>query len=450
MTDIGSSKLFADIYKKRLKFVPELGVYFYYNGKVWIKDLNFIYTKRLAKHFAIKAVEVANNIESEQVRETAVKYYAKFNGYNQREKLIKDAQSVHVTEYSNFDNKPMLYNCQNGTFNLETGELQPYDPENMLTQISNVFYEKDARCDRWEQFIDEIMEGDEQSKKLLQMIAGYCLGGAIGFECFFMLYGETTRNGKGTFNTTMFKMHKDYAKAIPPEVLSVKSFQNNGNAPNESIASLAGARYVSVSEPGEHMVLNSDLVKTLTGGDPITARFLHQHSFTYMPQFKIVINTNFLPKILDNTIFSSERLVLLNFTKHFDTKSRDNRLKEKLVNPKSLSGIFNWCYEGYKMLKGAGIFQIPEKSKKLFDQYSKESDVTQQFIDECLIKSEGARTTLKSVYDFYKKWTEDNGFSKCNKSTLKKRLRDKKLHIDIYGKQDRIFDYEIIKIIPFE
>ena len=419
LTDIGSSKLYADMFKDELRFVREMGLYFYYNGKVWVKDVGSIFAKRLAKKFALMTVDKANAIEDDKTRDLFVKYYCKFNSFNAREKLVKDAQSVHLMEYSEFDNKPYLYNCQNGTFNLKTGKLQKHDARDMLTQISNVTYDASARCERWEQYIDEIMKGDETSKNLIQMIAGHCLSGSTKFECFFILYGKSTRNGKGTFNSTMMKMHGDYAQALNPESLSVKNFYNNSEAPNEAIASLAGVRYVCVSEPGENFVLNSDLIKTLTGGDPIRARFLKQHFFTYIPCFKIVINTNHLPKILDDTVFESERIVLLNFNVHFDADSRDNTLKKQFIKPESLSGIFNWCYEGYKMLERSGTLKMPDKSKMLFDEYREECDIAKQFISEVLVPTEGRVLKFKSVYDEYKQWAWENGCKQYNRGTFK-------------------------------
>lgn len=441
LTDIGSSKLYADMFKNELRFVREMGLYFYYNGKVWVKDVGSIFAKRLAKKFAVEAVDKANGITDDKTREVYVKYYNKFNNFNAREKLVKDAQTVYLIDYSEFDNRPELYNCQNGTFNLETGRLQKHNANDMLTQISNVTYDADARCERWVRYIDEIMEKDKPSENLLQMIAGHCLSGSTKFECFFMLYGKNTRNGKGTFNSTMMKMHGDYAQALNPESLSVKSFYNNSEAPNEAIASLAGVRYVCVSEPGENLVLNSDLVKTLTGGDPIRARFLKQHFFTYIPCFKIVINTNHLPKILDDTVFESDRLVLLNFDVHFDADSRDNTLKKQFIKPENLSGIFNWCYEGYKMLERSRTLKMPSKSKILFDRYRDESDIEKQFISEILTPVEGARLKFKSVYDEYKDWAKDNGYGQCSRKTFKARL-EKYLKIAEYCKQDCIFDYD--------
>lgn len=451
LTDIGSSKLYADMFKDELRFVREMGLYYYYNGKVWIKDVGSIFAKRLAKRFAIEMVNKANGIVDDKTREVYVKHYNKYNDFNAREKLVKDAQTVYLMDYSDFDNRPELYNCQNGTFNLKTGELQEHNAKDMLTQISNVIYKDGDRCKRWEQYIDEIMKKDRESAKLLQMIAGHCLSGSTKFECFFMLYGKSTRNGKGTFNSTMMKMHGDYAQALNPESLSVKSFYSSSEAPNEAIASLAGVRYVCVSEPGENFVLNSDLIKTLTGGDPVRARFLRQHFFTYIPCFKIVVNTNHLPKILDDTVFESERLVLLNFDVHFDTGSRDNTLKNQFIKPESLSGIFNWCYEGYKMVESSGKLKMPDKSKVLFEKYREESNIEKQFISEILVPVKGTRLKFKSVYDEYKDWAKDNGYGQCSRKTFKIKL-EKHLKIAEYCKQDCIFDYDFQSNmqIPFD
>ena len=158
-----------------------------------------------------------------------------------------------------------------------------------------------------------------------------------------------------------------------------------------------------------------------------------------MPNFKIVINTNFLPKILDDTIFSSDRLILLNFNAHFDQQSRDSGLKSKFLEPDNISGIFNWCYEGYRMLDRAGKLQMPEKSKALFDKYRDESNLTKQFLEECLVAAEGARTKFKAVYEEYKEWARENGYKQCSRGTLKKDMEDL-VKIEPYIGQECIFD----------
>lgn len=449
LTDIGSSKLYADYFKGLLLYISDVGCYYYYDSKKWVRDHEGLYAKRLAKKFAHDMIEKANSLADDEMRKAYTSYYNKFNSFNVREKLVKDAKSVHITEFRDFNNKPYLYNCINGTFNIETGKLQMHKSSDMLTQISNVTYDSAARCDRWERYIDEIMNSDKQSMRLLQTIAGYCLSGHINHECFFMLYGSTTRNGKGTFNSTMMKMHGDYGEVLQPEALANSKFTKTGESANESIANLAGVRYVSVSEPGKGLVLNSDLVKTMTGGDPIQARRLHEHFFKYLPDFKIVVNTNYLPVVLDQTIFDSDRLVIVLFDKHFSMEIRDSTLKGTFIKEDSLSGIFNWCYEGYKILSQDKVFKMPDKSKKILNQYRDDSkDVMQEFIAECLVASDGARTTVKTAYEEYKDWSKENGFSTCSKKTFKKELVLKKIKVESYIGQDCIFDFDIAKV-PF-
>ena len=96
LTDIGSSKLYADMFKNELRFVRERGMYFYYNGKVWVSDIGGIYARRLAKKFAILTVRKASEISDDKTRKLYVDYYNKFNNYNVREKLVKDAHTVHL------------------------------------------------------------------------------------------------------------------------------------------------------------------------------------------------------------------------------------------------------------------------------------------------------------------------------------------------------------------
>ena len=145
--------------------------------------------------------------------------------------------------------------------------------------------------------------------KYLQKAFGYALTGNTRYECLFILYGATTRNGKGTAMETFLRLMGDYGKTARPETIGAR-FQQNGSAPSEDVARLNGARFVNISEPDKKLTLSAALVKSLTGNDTITARYLHENSFEYRPQFKMFINTNYLPQITDLTLFSSGRIRL--------------------------------------------------------------------------------------------------------------------------------------------
>lgn len=116
---------------------------------------------------------------------------------------------------------------------------------------------------------------------------------------------------------------------------------------------------VNISEPGKQMVLSASLVKTLTGRDTINARFLNENSFEFVPQFKLFINTNHLPKVTDPTVFDSGRVKVIPFNRHFSEEEQDKSLKHKLRQAENMSGILNWCLDGLWMMRETGLEAPP-------------------------------------------------------------------------------------------
>ncbi len=147
----------------------------------------------------------------------------------------------------------------------------------------------------------------------------------------------------------------------------IKKYKSSGGA-SEELARLAGSRYVSVSEPSEDMVLNSALIKTLSGNDRITARYLYENSFEFTASFKLWINTNHLPSIPDDTVFKSGRVQLIPFNRHFKQSEQDRGLKARLTERENISGAFNWCMKGFQLMAGGRVQLIP------FNRHFKQSE----------------------------------------------------------------------------
>lgn len=173
-------------------------------------------------------------------------------------------------------------------------------------------------------------------------------------------------------------MMGDYGKTARPDTIALK--QNpDGRGPTEDVARLAGARFVNIPEPPKNMVLSAALVKTMTGGDTVTARFLNENSFQYRPQFKLFINTNHLPSVTDTTLFSSGRVKIIPFERHFSEQERDEGLKDFFMEPGRLSAILNWCLDGLWLLRETG-FQMPDSVREATEDYRQGSDKTGRFI----------------------------------------------------------------------
>jgi len=111
-----------------------------------------------------------------------------------------------------------------------------------------------------------------------------------------ILYG-TGANGKSTFLNTVSDLLGDYARNTPSETFMAKRIEAIGN----DIARLQGARLVTAIEINEGQRLSEALIKSFTGGDRITARFLYGEYFDFQPQFTPFLVVNHRPVIRDTS-----------------------------------------------------------------------------------------------------------------------------------------------------
>ena len=220
--EIGIGYAFADYFKPIARFDRERGIWYVFDGKVWQPDENALAVAELAKRLADRLYTFALQIKDEDTRNRYIKRVQKLQLRKNRRTMIEDAKSVYPVPHSVFDRNTDLFNCQNGTLNLTTGEFRPHDPADFLTLMSGVTYDPDAVCPRWEQFIHEVMCGDNELAAYLQKALGYALTGDTHLECLFILYGATSRNGKGTMMETFLRIMGDYGKTSNPEMLSAK------------------------------------------------------------------------------------------------------------------------------------------------------------------------------------------------------------------------------------
>ena len=146
--------------------------------------------------------------------------------------------------------------------------------------------------------------------------------------------------------------------------------------------------------------------------------YLNENSFDFVPVFKIFINTNYLPNVNDMTLFQSGRLKIIPFNRHFEEGEQDQGLKGQFAQPENLSGIFNWCLEGYRKFCQRGL-ETPDAVKKATEDYKDDSDRIGQFIEAWLLKDETAELRTSAAYQLYAKWCEENGYSSENQKNFK-------------------------------
>lgn len=427
VNDLENSRLFFELFGGACVYNATAGKYMNYIENRWVQDAGEnLGTKDKIKRFTdimeLYARETGENDYIKKVRMLKIR--------KNRNNILRDAEDLRYITADSLDNDIHLLNVQNGTIDLRGKEpiFREHAPDDYITKICNVKYDTAARSEQWEKFVDEVMQGDKDKIRYLQKLCGISLTGETNEEKFYILLGTESRNGKSTFCETITHMLGDYAMTMQAESLAKKSHRDSRNASGD-IARLRGARLVIVNEPDKGMVLDAALIKTLTGGDKITARHLYSAEFEFRPQLKLVINTNYLPQVTDDTIFASGRVNVVTFNKQFSEEERDIHLKDRLKKEKELSGVLNWCLDGLRLYRKEGL-KAPECVRYENEKYRKDSDKIQQFLDEQMTKSENEYTGLRDVFKQYSDWCREGGLHAGGLHLFKSEMMKKTTVID--------------------
>ncbi len=420
-TDTGNANRLSDKYRGQLKFSYQNKMWYYWTGKVWQEDLTGE-SKKMADEVIIDMKKDAFDIEDEEKREMALKWVARTSNSKSKENMLKESQ--HLTDIpvlsSEFDTYHDYLNCQNGVVNLRNGELIPHNSVYMQSKISLAEYSKDKEPTQWLKFLDDVTGGDKELQLFLQKAVGYSLTGSTKEQCVFFLYGSGN-NGKSTFLDIITDLAGSYSCNVQPETVMVKNPMQSGGA-NTDIARLRGSRFVTTIEPNESVKINEGLLKQLTGGDKVTARFLYGREFEFMPEFKLWLGTNHKPIIRGTDIGIWRRIRMIPFTVNIPKDKVDKNLKFKLR--KELPYILDWAVQGCLLWQKEGL-ELPASVQKATEEYKSEMDLLGRFCDDCVELNYLSREKASDLYEVYIGWAKENNEYEMSSTKFSKELAKK-------------------------
>jgi len=434
-TDSGNGEAFADCHGLRFRYNHSRGLWELWNGRYWAGD-NTAEAERAAldtvRQRQLAAVVL---IQDTDARKEQVDWAIRSESVYAIKAMLKSAQSIRslATTAADYDRAPFLLTVGNGTLDLRTRVLRPFDPSDLITKATDVIYDPKAKAPRWEQFLQEIFQNDRLLIEFVQRAVGYSLTGDVSEQCLFILHGEGA-NGKSTFLEISLRLLGTHAAITPLSLLLVQ----NPGAPRNDVARLHGTRFVKAAESQKEAVLDEAIVKELTGGDTISARFLFQEFFEFRPQFKLWIATNHLFKIRGTETAIWRRLRIISFRQAFTGQNRDSRLREKLEA--ELSGILTWAVEGCRLWQLQGLGNAPKVEKDTND-YRLQSDQLGRFLTERCTTDAQDRATGGELFQAYLGWCQDrgekpesnNGFAKAlvDRNILKRRTKKGVVYVGI-------------------
>ena len=256
--------------------------------------------------------------------------------------LARSEPGIPVTPRE-LDSDPWLFNVVNGTIDLRTGQLREHRREDMITMLAPVVFDPKARNTIWESFLDRVLP-DPALQGFVQRAAGYSVTGDCSEEVLFFPYGST-QTGKSTLLRALAKTFGDYA--MTADFGAFLARDRNAGGPRNDIAAMSGKRMVVSVEvdPGQRM--GEALVKQLTGGDDVRARFLFQESFEFAPTFKIWLAANDRPHVRDDDDAIWRRILQIPFDARISEEERNPAIKAHLCDPESAgAAILAWCNRG--------------------------------------------------------------------------------------------------------
>jgi putative DNA primase/helicase len=247
-------------------------------------------------------------------------------------------------EPARLDADPELLNTPSGVVDLREGKLYQHDPDLLMTKLAGAVYDPNACSERWLCFLEEATGGDDELAAWLQRFAGYAATGHATEEVVAFLYGPGA-TGKTTWCEAVRAARGSYAATA--EFASFLAGRSDGSAASPDIARLVGVRAAFASEVNPGQRFNPQRLKSLTGGETITARRLYRDPIEFRPEFSLVLAANERPAIPADDSAAWRRIRLVPFDNVVPPDARSPTLKDKLVNDHDeRAGVLAWIVQG--------------------------------------------------------------------------------------------------------
>jgi putative DNA primase/helicase len=388
-SDDALADAFAERHQHDLRFAP-WGRWLHFDGRCWKQDDTLITFDRVR----MLCREATGDCREMRVRMSV----ASAKTVAAVEKLAKADRRLAAT-VDQWDADPWLLNTPGAVIDLRTGVSRPPRATDYMTKTTAVSPGGD--CPLWKSFIERITDGDPDLARYLQRAMGYALTGITREHATFFCYG-TGANGKSVLIGTVSDIAGGYHRQAPIETFTASK---NERHPTD-LAGLQGARIVTSIETEEGRNWAEAKIKALTGGDKISARFMRQDFFEYLPKFKLIITGNHKPGLRCVNEAIRRRFHLIPFAVTIPPEERDQHLSEKLNA--EWPGILAWMLEGCLAWQREGL-SPPAAVRDATDAYLADEDALGNWINDACERDLQAWESSTSLFNSWKSWAERSG-----------------------------------------
>lgn len=397
-SDDANALALIDTYGDKLRFCSDRGRWYAWDGHTWKECPR---TTGVAREYAKR---IARALPENDKAEVAHKKRS-LSAVGITAMLTQAATDDRVSvTYDQLDAHPWELNTPGGIVDLRTGELHPADPSRLHTR--STLCTPDPTADRtvWLRFLRDTFGDDDDLISYLQRVVGYSAVGIVGPHILPFAFGSGG-NGKGVFLEANMKVLGDYATSAPAGFLMSRQHASH----ETEIARLSGARMVLCSEVNEDDRFDEAKVKQLTGGDTLTARFLHQDHFTFPPTHQLWLMGNHQPTVRSGGRSFWRRLRLIPFLHEVPSENVVDDLQGILARDHG-PAILSWIIEGAVAYHRDGLNEPPSVLAAT-QEYAHDQDTVARFVEEaCHLDGVGvAKEKVSTVREAYERWCHANG-----------------------------------------
>ncbi|TVM13311.1 hypothetical protein DPQ33_18305 [Oceanidesulfovibrio indonesiensis] len=331
--------------------------------------------------------------------------------------LMRLCEELHC-KLADFNADQYVLNCENGLLNLKDGSLAPHSPDQLVTKLAPVRWNPKTKCPRWERFIKDITSDNPELAAYLQRLFGYCLSGSTQEEVMPILYGSGA-NGKSIFLARIRAiLGPEYALTLGTNSILNSRFHGI----RCDLRQLEGARVAFAIEVNKGHTLDEAVIKSITGGDQISARAMRENPVQFTPQAKILMAVNHLPGFVGNDRGIRRRLQVVPFLAEFDGSRRKEEIDAEL--DAESEGILAWAVTGFQQWLKEGL-NPPQIVRDATEAYFTTNDHIAEFLEERTVRVSGEKTPVRMVFESYEGWARASGTQSVGLHRFSDLLRSK-------------------------
>ena len=432
-TDLWAAEALFMQHGEDLRYVGGWRRWVAWDGKRWQLDTDAMalhYAAHTARVLATLAIQTSQRIKKRMLAEgltdalkddleLADKELAAAIGLQHARKLsamltCATALRELAVKYDAFDADPMMLNCQSGVVRLTDGRVFPHLRDELLTMVTPVAYDPDAKCPTWDAFLERV-QPEAIMRCYLQRLAGYSLTGSTREHCLAFHYGGGA-NGKSTFLSLLHAVAGDYGAPAHPRLI----FRSpNGDRHLTERATLFRKRFVTCPETSESTSFDEATVKDLTGGDIIAARRMREDEWKFQPSHKLHLAGNEKPIVRATDDGFWRRVHLVPWTVTIPAAERDVRLVDALRD--ELPGILRWCVDGAIEWGREGLAP-PPAILAATEEYRRASDTGGIYL-ATYTRDNDFTISKRTFRAAYETWCEEQGYEPLGARRMAEVLR---------------------------